>query len=150
MTAWKAAPPIMQNVMICLRTYLDCNKCMKRCALLGFATSDEVRPRSANRIFYDIGQKSGQSDADEEAQNRDVGLVYARTCDGGKYENDEKGYETGIDEVPFHWHSLYKGMRIRFGEIVKREHAMKGLNKKLNLKVIRIKSTPWREHLTVR
>jgi hypothetical protein len=51
-------------------------------ALVWFASRNEIRPRPANGVLYEIGDEEGEYQADEPAEDRDVRFMGA----GLKYD----------------------------------------------------------------
>lgn len=75
MSAGKAAPSIMQSMVVRLCADLKGDQLMQRRALSWFASCDEVRSRSPNRILDDVGEHAGEDEGNGEAEECDVRLV---------------------------------------------------------------------------
>ena len=75
MTARKASPAIVKDVVVCLGAGVDSDQSMLRGTLFRLAASDQVRSWSSNCIFDHIRQKSSQHDADSKTKYCDIGLM---------------------------------------------------------------------------
>ena len=78
MPTWKASPPIMQDMMIRLRTHLYSNQLMLRSAFFWFAARDQIRSRSPYGVFDHVCQERRENDTDQEPKDSDMHLVEGR------------------------------------------------------------------------
>ena len=74
-TAGKASPAIMKNMVLCFAAGVDSDQSMLRGTLFWLAASDQVWSWSSNCVFDHIRQKGSQHDADSKTKYCDIGLM---------------------------------------------------------------------------
>nr|POE49169.1 hypothetical protein CFP56_32319 [Quercus suber] len=106
------------------QAYIYCYEdSLYRSAKIGFASCNEIGPRTAYGVFEDVGDEGGEEERGEEAEDRDVGFVEVGTDGDGPGDEDEEGKEAGINEEP-NYNEPRQCMRMKETWIVKSEHAM--------------------------
>lgn len=98
MSAWKAPPPIMQNMMIRLRTDLDRDQSMLWRVFRRLASRDQIRSRSADGVFYGIRKEGRENQADEKSKDGDVNLMRRWLENDGPESVKKKWDHAGVDE----------------------------------------------------
>lgn len=74
-TARKASPAIMKNMVVCFGAGVDSDQSMLRGTLFWLAACDQVRSWSSNCVFDHIRQKCSQHDADSKTEYCNIGLM---------------------------------------------------------------------------
>lgn len=74
-TAGKASPAIMKNMVVCFGAGVDSDQSMLRGTLFWLAASDQVWSWSSNCVFDHIRQKGSQHNTDSKAKYCNISLM---------------------------------------------------------------------------
>jgi hypothetical protein len=100
MAAGEAPPPIVQDMVVGLRADLKGDQLVIWRALLGLAPSDQVRPRSADRIFNHVGEKGCEHEAYPKAEDRNMAFMPAWPGENDPRYEGEKRYACTVADQP--------------------------------------------------
>lgn len=101
MSAGKAAPAVVQYVVVCLRADFPGHECVRGRAWRGFTAGDEVGARAADCVLDDVCYEEREEHADEPAEDGDVGFVRAGAEEEGPEDKGREGDGAGVDEEPY-------------------------------------------------
>lgn len=150
MSAGKAAPSIVQDVVVRFGADLERDELVCGRPRRWFTARNEVGARTADGVFDDVGYEKGQEHADEPAEDGDMRFVRAGAENEGPRNEDAEGYRARVDEEPC-WESILvsEGMRevmlhtnryafdfsmwVVNGKVIEEEHAMERFGEELDL-----------------
>ena len=133
MTARKATPAVVQNMVVCLGADLECDELMGGRAGRRLASRNEIWAGAPNGILDHIGDEAGENHADHEAKYCNVRLVRPRTNDKRPCDEHSEGDKARIYEKPNDRYALDFGMRVPNRQVVEEKHAVEGLGEELYL-----------------
>lgn len=100
MSGREGSPSIMQEVVGGLRTDTDGDKDIGRCARLRLASRNEIGTWAAHCVLDDVGDEGSHDERNTKAEVGHLMLVDGCTGDEVPCDEDAKGNEECIDEVP--------------------------------------------------
>lgn len=124
MAAGEAPPAVVQDVVAGLGTNLKADERVLGGAGGGLAACDEVRAGTTNGVLDGIGEKGGQHEGDEKAEEGDVVLVGAGAQEQVQREDEREREGAGEEDIPGDGDALDLGVWKGDGEVVDEEEAV--------------------------
>lgn len=100
MAARKAAPAVVQDVMAGLGADIKGYEFIGRRAGGWFTARQQIGARTADGVFYGVGEEGGQNQGDEEAENGDMVFVGGCTEESVESKEEEEREDAGVDNIP--------------------------------------------------
>lgn len=128
MPAGKAAPSVVQGVMIRLGTDLVCDELVGGRTGRGLASRNEVWSRSTDGVLDHVGDEAREDQTDDQPENGNMCFVCPWAEYKRPYDKYTQGHGRRVDEQPSYWHTLDFGMGVIDSEVIEEEHAMEGFD----------------------
>lgn len=100
MTARKAPPPFVENVLVRLRTDRVRHQLVIRRSSTGLAAVDEIRPRPSHGILDQIGDKGAHGQRDHQTEHGDMEFMRIGTEEDPPQDEDDQRNDSSIDDRP--------------------------------------------------
>lgn len=98
MPAWEAPPAVVQDVVIGLCADFDGDERVAWCARGGDAAGDQVRARTPDGVFDEVGYEGGEEHGDEEGEEGDVVGVVVGTRGEEVEDYGEEGEGAAVEK----------------------------------------------------
>lgn len=100
MSARKAPPPFVENVLVRLRTDRVRHQLVIRRSSTGLAAVDEIGPRPSHGVLDKISDKGAHGQRDHQTQDGDMEFMGIGTEEDPPQDEDDQGNDSSVDDRP--------------------------------------------------